>query len=778
MKTKRLYICLLSLCLFSTACHTQVSLPSNTLPPQASTALTGSAPLSSVDHAIAFETLANDIKGRYEATTPYSFADEVYIVERNEPIEVDLGFPITSDHNTYDMFQFFLDPELTIPLWRPTPQGYYKGYNIVKIKPSTYPLFRTEFEGEAKRENANWGNAGTLYLAKYYDAKGNVTEEPQEVSVVKIKTELPTPNVNLIANEQGLATLIWQPVDGATRYTIYRIRIRNNQISADEILFYYGNTCETSFSDFPIHYYDTSDITGVTTNNILSINDAFRYDEEGDGYGYVVIAEGNGGQSEMSRIITPNDYAYLLPNIQDYDVAQEDLTSDTTLHLPFYFPVKMCDETTAFYPIEYDLNSIQDYAHEYAKFQVEGKGEAKAMSIIGRPKGTPFEQVFHFYYFPQIESAEEALKDFMQLQEAAYPYSSGVNAQLAIQTVNSVESLPTTSSDTPISIDHEIKVTATNPLSEYLAYNLLSGVSNIPLDSFPQAIDSNYLCDAYSEAISQNPLISDITSAKINTYTNTLVIEYKYDLEDQKTRKEAILNEARRIVTSIITTNMTDLEKEEAINAYLCENLEYDFDALASAKKNNYKFTDPEYDDTFTLYGALINKVCVCAGYSAAFKQLADLAGLDALVVTGQLNSVGHAWNKVKIGEDWLTIDPTNNDKDVMPNGLFNLSDDTASLMIIEDKDYVLDANYNNYRGSTSSDSEYYHLKGSYFSKDMLTDILAQKLSSDFDTLTLRTDFDITNEELSEIIHDAVNKSQLNSGINYYSWFGIIHITR
>lgn len=730
--------------------------------------IVGATPLSS-------DTLINDLKAKYSAEEQYRFADEIYVLERNEILEIDLGFAINSQHNTYDMFQFFLDPELTIPLWRPAPADYYMGHDKIKIKPKTYPLFRTEFEGESKRRDANWGNAGTLYLAKYYDSEGNVSKEPQEISIVKIKTELPRPEVTLITDEYGFATLTWAPVKGATEYSVYSIQIDNNQISDDEILYYCGSTADTYFNDFSLYLHDTSDISGVETNNILSINDDFVHNEDGYGKGYVVIAESSIGKSEMSRLIAPNDYSHMLPHIQDFDASMTEVAADDELKLPLYLPIEMCNETTVLFPIEYNIDSAEKFTGASATAQVEGKGLAQRMTIIGRPKGTPFEEVFYFYYFPERESIESALNRFLKRQEQLTINAAGLNNNMTLETVSDDTDLPSDSNSISLSINDELPVTATNPLSEYLAHNMLSGVSSISLKDFPQASDTNYLSDALFETIYQNPLIFGIDSATVNPYTNSLVVTYTLDRATQKEHQQLVLREAKAIVGAIITTDMTDLEKEEAINAYLCENLVYDSAALESGKKNDYKYADPEFDDSFTVYGALINKVCVCKGYAEAFKLLADLSGLDTLVVSGQIESIGHAWNKVKIEDEWLTLDVTNNDNDIIPNALFNLPDTVASMMLIEDKNYILDANYNNYKG-TSTDSEYYHLKNNYFSKDELPQILTSKLSSSFDEITLRTDFDITDNELYEILDYAASNSSANVAFNYMNWLGVIYI--
>ena len=123
------------------------------------------------------------------------------------------------------------------------------------------------------------------------------------------------------------------------------------------------------------------------------------------------------------------------------------------------------------------------------------------------------------------------------------------------------------------------------------------------------------------------------------------------------------------IVGGIISDGMTDSEKCHAINSYLCDNSYYDNDALENAEKYSFTQVDESFYDSFTAYGILIDGVGVCASYSAAFKLLADAAGLDSIVVTGYLDgSVPHAWNKVKLEENWYIVDSTNNDNEMIQN--------------------------------------------------------------------------------------------------------------
>lgn len=82
----------------------------------------------------------------------------------------------------------------------------------------------------------------------------------------------------------------------------------------------------------------------------------------------------------------------------------------------------------------------------------------------------------------------------------------------------------------------------------------------------------------------------------------------------------------------------TPKEKEKYIADALCDTITY---------------TASGFDQS--IYGALVNKACVCSGYTMAFTYLCSIAGLEAFGVTCN----DHAWNMVKLGDCWYCVDTT-----------------------------------------------------------------------------------------------------------------------
>ena len=122
-------------------------------------------------------------------------------------------------------------------------------------------------------------------------------------------------------------------------------------------------------------------------------------------------------------------------------------------------------------------------------------------------------------------------------------------------------------------------------------------------------------------------------------------------------------------------------EKEKFFHDWLCENVTYNDDGT---------------NDVYTAYGALINGVAVCEGYSRAMQLLCDSVGIPCTVVCGSSRNVGHMWNVVNPGDGWYHLDVTWDDDEkfnVVRHAYFNLTDQ----QILEDHelfDIVQDGKY------------------------------------------------------------------------------------
>jgi len=299
------------------------------------------------------------------------------------------------------------------------------------------------------------------------------------------------------------------------------------------------------------------------------------------------------------------------------------------------------------------------------------------------------------------------------------------------------------------------KIFANSALSEFIAINLVAANEIIDLKKFPESADWDNLLDAFFEAMYQNPLALHVESLYSIPEESLLIVEYKESIEKIHNQQEALRNIAPRIVSEIVNNEMTNLEMCFAINDYLIKNSEYDWLALEDGERNNYQKVDAKFNDSFTAYGILINKVGVCAGYADAFKLLADEAGLDSIIVTGYMEGVlPHAWNRVYIEGQWHTVDVTNNANEYLFNAFLNLPDSAAGMLLVEDNQFIMNKFISKYR-SNNSVSEYYTVMGKFFEPSDVAEELARQLQEK-GNVTLRTDFDLDDERFYEIALDVM----------------------
>ena len=101
-------------------------------------------------------------------------------------------------------------------------------------------------------------------------------------------------------------------------------------------------------------------------------------------------------------------------------------------------------------------------------------------------------------------------------------------------------------------------------------------------------------------------------------------------------------------------------EDIKMVHDYLVDNISYD----SSLSKQNI----------YNIYGALVNRECVCEGYARAFKYLLDELDIPCVMVIGTAtNSQGetenHAWNYVQLNGNWYAVDSTWDDPVVIGGG-------------------------------------------------------------------------------------------------------------
>lgn len=755
--------------------------------------------------------LSSDLvkKAKEKDNRKYEY-DQPITIKRDEKLVVQMNMDIMkSGQDQYtDFVQVYKDPELTQnvgthfewveaeqqikitpPRWEDASidSGSAKEFKeLDQYDSSDYTLF-------SKEELKDWGNIGKFYLVKKRDSKTGKKLKKPIVSVVNVEGEISNaPKVKFSVNERGTAELNWDKVEGAETYAVLELT-NDKKRGISGFASVIGATTDTKWSATKDRYKTNSEFR----NYMISVDewhdktfyDLYKKkykpyevvaDKDLEEQMYAVIAINKDGTSMISNVIDINDIDSALPYmLANYNVADDNGT-DKAINFnlaPAFRNVTMCDGNIATKRIVYDVDKAEERDTTYLITNSKGKKKriktVKEMCVPYTVEGTEFDGVMRVEKY-DINKLAGDLKKLKERQDSLKSNSGNNDVEILIEGKSSggvnddQDSKSNPNSEDSVYVDSEIKVHGSNPLTKYLAMNMVAGNETINLSEFPEYTD--YLNDAIGEAMYQNPMV--LTVKDVKAIGPILKVEYGETKSERVEKQDQIKSEVKKIVKKIIKKGMTDLEKEKAINKYLCTTAEYDYDALKNAKKNNMMFVDKKYDDAFTPYGILVKKIGVCASYAGSFKLLADEAGLDSIVVTGYLDgSLSHAWNKVKIDNEWVAVDSTNNDNDEIKNSLFNLPDKVSKTKLVQDDRFMMDNEIHKYVGK-SDKNEMYHLEKKFFDTDKIADKLAKELKKK-DKVVLRTKYTLDDAGFNKIAQKVLKKTG-NYKLKGYYFYGVI----
>ena len=140
-------------------------------------------------------------------------------------------------------------------------------------------------------------------------------------------------------------------------------------------------------------------------------------------------------------------------------------------------------------------------------------------------------------------------------------------------------------------------------------------------------------------------------------------------LTDEFTSKEQVesaIAQIEQVKNQILQNATGDTYQDiKMVHDYLVDTISYD-----SSLSKPY---------IYNIYGALVEKLCVCEGYARSMKYLLDSLDIPCTIVIGKgTNSEGktenHAWNYVEIEGKWYAIDATWDDPVIIGNGTLSQS--------------------------------------------------------------------------------------------------------
>ena len=132
--------------------------------------------------------------------------------------------------------------------------------------------------------------------------------------------------------------------------------------------------------------------------------------------------------------------------------------------------------------------------------------------------------------------------------------------------------------------------------------------------------------------------VGDLTFTE-HSYSNILVYTAL------PTKQE--IDEVRRVLATIVTKNMSDVQKIKAVHDWLVKHTTYENGYYDRTNYRNF------------IYNLMFNKAAVCQGYTVTFYVMMTERGIPCTIVGGTANGGGHAWNAVKLDGYWYFVDVT-----------------------------------------------------------------------------------------------------------------------
>ncbi|ATD54273.1 transglutaminase domain-containing protein [Clostridium chauvoei] len=211
-----------------------------------------------------------------------------------------------------------------------------------------------------------------------------------------------------------------------------------------------------------------------------------------------------------------------------------------------------------------------------------------------------------------------------------------------------------------VTMDNLYSNNAVDELIKTAIYNGLKNVQpTIDLSRYCMYMnnDLNMAANLFFKVLAEHPDIFYCTNSISYSYSlnynnqivgYSLLVKYAYDTPTINTMKVELNDKVSYIKNNLINDSYSELKKEFIVHDYLTQNCTYDAENLS-------KNTVPAI--SHTAYGALVNKVAVCDGYSKAAKLLLNECGVECgVIVSDQMH---HAWNYVKIDGEYYQLDIT-----------------------------------------------------------------------------------------------------------------------
>lgn len=138
--------------------------------------------------------------------------------------------------------------------------------------------------------------------------------------------------------------------------------------------------------------------------------------------------------------------------------------------------------------------------------------------------------------------------------------------------------------------------------------------------------------------------------------TVTLLVYEQYASGKDRMEMNKTVYQGIAAYLSVIPPEASDYEIALLMHDRIIDSIEYARDASGAPELSEW---------AHNIVGVFDGRGSVCEGYARAYQLLLNFKGVDCLLVTGYGKNEPHAWNMVRIGEEWYGVDVTWDDNNV-----------------------------------------------------------------------------------------------------------------
>jgi hypothetical protein len=500
-----------------------------------------------------------------------------------------------------------------------------------------------------------WSLHEEYFIMRKLDRDGSRLDKPV-VTRFTVEEDLDTPRVTFgMPENDGDITFSWEPVEGASNYLIVTSSAAKLNSSRDYTVL--GETDGTTWSsaESSVAYNEHAPWVGEQNSAMMMFSGASVDEIEGGDsaagddaeYDYGVIAT-DGTRYSRYESHDALEAAGSLP----YKVAENAADALKRWEADGYVHgIENVQTTIPFTSLDGSTRSTAAYVPPTGLLEFDDRW---VLPLMGRGTNLGEWVALSKASVPDISAA---IEQYNALASAAAPPTGMPTFTTVSAPVDEVAKGVREAPETTY------PVYGSTPFTRFLARHLIAQTPVIDVSDYAGEPGVPEVIDAVYEAIEQNPYVINVAGMRPNSDGSTLTISYTHTADEAEAIQKSIHDQVTAVVGSVVRDGMSAAEKVTALNDWMTSNAEYDHAAL-NAKNTSFGGGVPMgFENAWNAKGVLVDGIGVCASYAYGFNALANAAGVETVVVTGDVQvGGGHAWNKVEIDGTWLAIDVTWND--------------------------------------------------------------------------------------------------------------------